>query len=295
MPEAEFLNVPPLEAIRLFRAKGYRPGFDWRDTDALLHLRYFTVAKAMDLDVLEDIRAAVDRSIADGITLETFSKELEPLLQRRGWWGRRRMTDPLTGESRIVQLGSPRRLRTIYDTNLRMAYARGRWERIERVARTAPWLRYVAVLDGKTRPEHLAWHGTVLPWDHPFWATHYPPNGWYCRCGVVQLSEAELEEFGYAPTAPPADADAVRPWTNRRTGETLEVPVGIDPGFGHNVGTIDPAREARRRLEEKLGRADPAISAAAQAAIAAALDELARDPRIREELERQGGAFAMTA
>ena len=22
-----------------------------------------------------------------------------------------------------------------------------------------------------------AWHGTVLPVDHPFWQTHFPPNG----------------------------------------------------------------------------------------------------------------------
>ena len=77
-------------------------------------------------------------------------------------------TDPLTGESRIVQLGSPWRLRTIFDTNLRMSYSRGRWERIERVAADMPWLRYVAVLDERTRPDHLRWHGTVLRFDHSF-------------------------------------------------------------------------------------------------------------------------------
>ena len=43
-------------------------------------------------------------------------------------------------------------------------------------------LRYVAVLDARTRPEHRAWHGLILPIDHPLWDTHYPPNGWGCRC-----------------------------------------------------------------------------------------------------------------
>ena len=41
--------------------------------------------------------------------------------------------------------------------------AKGRWERIERVADDRPWLRYFAVRDGRTRPDHLAWHGTAEP------------------------------------------------------------------------------------------------------------------------------------
>ena len=118
------------------------------------------------------------------------------------------MTDPLTGETRIVQLGSLHRLRTIYDTNIRMAMAKGRWERIERVAQHRPWLRYVGVLDSRIRPEHAAWHGTVLPWDHPWWRTHYPPNGWRCRCTVIQLSDEELKEFGYQPSdGPPVGSE----------------------------------------------------------------------------------------
>ncbi len=38
---------------------------------------------------------------------------LQPLLIKRGWWGVQEMDDPLTGETRTVQLGSDRRLRTI--------------------------------------------------------------------------------------------------------------------------------------------------------------------------------------
>ena len=64
------------------------------------------------------------------------------------------------------------------ETNLRTAYAAGRWERIERLAPRLPWLRCSAVLDERTRPEHAAWHGIVLPANDPFWSTHYPPNGW---------------------------------------------------------------------------------------------------------------------
>ncbi len=153
----------------------------------------------------------------------------------------------------------------LIDTNVRMSYAKGRWERIERIARERPYLRYIAVLDQRTRPDHMAWHGTILPWDHPWWQTHYPPNGWRCRCTVEQLSEYDLELDGFNPSdGPPKGSDLTRPWTNKRTGETLQVPVGIDPGFGHNVGTLDLTAEAQRRFEERLRSASPDIADAAR-------------------------------
>ena len=196
MAEPEILNVPDTEAIAHFRAKGFHIGYDWRDTSAGQHVASFTVAKVARLDILQDIRAAMDRVKAEGRTFDDFRNELEPILRRKGWWGRQRMADPLTGQTRIVQLGSLHRLRIIFDTNLRMATAHGQWQRIERLAGVMPYLRYSAVQDARTRPEHLAWHGTVLPWDHPFWHTHYPPNGWRCRCAVQQLGEDDLERFG---------------------------------------------------------------------------------------------------
>ena len=58
------------------------------------------------------------------------------------------------------------------------------------------------------------------------------------RRAALRLSDDALEEFGYAPTDPPPDWEETRTWTNARTGETARVPVGIDPGFQHNAGTI---------------------------------------------------------
>ena len=157
----------------------------------------------------------MDRAIAEGGTLGAFQDELEPLLARRGWWGRAPMLDPVTGETRIVQLGSPHRLRTIFETNLRASYAAGRWERIQRVAERLPYLRYVAVLDGRTREEHAAWHGTVALASDDFWRGHaLSPNGWGCRCLVQQLGEEDHERFGYEITGPPSNARDTRPHVN---------------------------------------------------------------------------------
>lgn len=260
MAEVEALDLPPREAVRHFRRKGLHAGFHWLDTDAASHLRSFTVAKAMRLDVLEDIRKAVDRSIAEGITFEEFQEQLEPTLKKRGWWGRQRMVDPLTGEVQVVQLGSPRRLRTIFDTNLRMSYSKGRWERIARVAEARRWLRYVSVLDERTRPEHRAMHGTVLPWDDPFWQQWYPPNGWHCRCTVQQLSDDDLKEFGFEPSMEAPDGwNDTRSWMNKRTGRVHQVPRGIDPGFDHNVGTLNLEADDADRLIARIDQADPAL------------------------------------
>ncbi len=134
----------------------------------------------------------------------------------------------------MVQLGSPRRLQIIYDTNLRSAHAAGRWQQIERSKSTRPFLRYSAVLDTRTRPAHRAWHGKILPVDDPFWSTHYPPNGWRCRCTVIQYSQAQLDSRGWSVSEPPNNGSVT--YTNPRTGEISQVPRGIDPGFGWNPG-----------------------------------------------------------
>ncbi len=189
----------------------------------------FTVAKAMRLDLLEDIRNAVEKAISEGTTFYQFKKDLTPILKKKGWWGIGHEKDPLTGEMKKVQLGSNRRLEIIFDTNLKTAHAFGRWERYQRVKKQRPYIRYVAVNDESTRPQHKAWHGLVLDIDDKFWDTHFPPNGWFCRCNTQQLSERDLIRYGYKLSKTPKVE--MRDYINNRTGEITKVPKGIDAGF----------------------------------------------------------------
>lgn len=282
MAGIDLTALAPEEAVEAFRRKGYELTFDWRDAQRDEHSRAFTVAKVASLDLLADIRAAVDAAISEGTTLREFARRLTPVLQERGWWGRQSMTDPLTGETREVQLGSPRRLRIIYDTNLRMAYAAGRWERIEEVAERRPWLRYVAVLDDRTRDQHRRWHDTVLRWDDPWWDQHAPPNGWNCRCTVQQLSDRDIARRGLAPSdAPSAPA---RSWTNRRTGEVREVPGGVDPGFDYNVG--------RANMDHMRAVATNRLDAAAPDMAREAVASLTRGPAFESFLRSPGAGRA---
>lgn len=221
--------VAAIEAIRFFRAKGFAFSFAWQDVWQEEHARAFTVAKAMTRDLLETIRAAVDRAISEGETLETFRKDLRPKLEAAGWWGRKRMIDPLTARAKTVQLGSPRRLKTIFDVNLRTAYAAGRWERFERQKAAMPFLEYKSVLDGRERPEHHAWSGTILPIDDPWWDTHYPPCDWGCRCSARSYSAKMLERRGWTVTSEPVVFPPEK-YLNKRTGEVSEIERGIGPG-----------------------------------------------------------------
>lgn len=226
--------LPMKEAVDFFRAKGHQTGFSYQDVWKEEHAYSFTVAKAMRNDILQDIRSSVDKAISEGITFEDFRKELEPTLADKGWWGRKMMTDPLTGEEKMVQLGSPRRLRTIYETNLRTAHAAARWERAQRNKKTRPFKRYVAVLDGRSR--HTAWHGIVLPVDHPFWDTHDPPNDYGCRCTSRTWDQDDLDREGWKVTADDDLPSGNKTFMNRRTGEITTVPAGIGPGFDYSPG-----------------------------------------------------------
>ncbi len=52
-------------------------------------------------------------------------------------------------------------------------------------------LQYRTQKDDKVRPEHAALDGVTLPPSDPFWAEFYPPNGWNCRCTVVQVRKSK--------------------------------------------------------------------------------------------------------
>lgn len=241
---------PPEEAVAYLEQKtvGGRFSFDWRDVREAEHLNAFVAAKAMTADLLADLHGGLVSAINDGWTRERYIAELEPILQRKGWWGRRREVDPVTGAEELVTLGTPRRLKVIYDTNMRMAHASGRWERFSRSAETRPFIRYNHTPQENPRPLHEAWHGITLPIGHPMWQTHACPNGWGCKCfltshraGVKVTTEDELVAKGVYRT---------RPWRNTRTGVVEEVPDGIDPGFAYNVGQARMAGLAPPPLPE---------------------------------------------
>lgn len=247
-----FPSIPYLEAIAALKRRGLnlQPSGHWTEVWQQCHQTAFTVARSAGFDILSDVHAALVKAMEQGQTFAQFCKGLKPLLQRKGWWGR---------TEDAVQLGSTRRLATIFDVNIRVSKAQADWADFQAMKHLRPYLRYVGILDGNIRPLHRAWHGRILPVDHPWWKTHYPPNGWRCRCDALSISKDDLQTFGWKVSENPPD-DGTTPWTNPRTGEVHDVPRGIDPGWDYNPGDTDMAARAAKLAMEKVGSLPPSLA-----------------------------------
>ncbi len=266
VPTGDAFDVSPEEAVAFFGAKGLRPTFSYADMIGKAHDHSFTVAKMMDVDMLSQIRASLDSAMANGTPFREWADTITPILQSGGWWGRKEVLDPLTGAPMIAQLGSPWRLETIFRTNMQSSYAAGAWQEIAQQAEFAPFLMYDAVDDLRTRPLHASWDRKILPVDSKWWKTHYPPNGYNCRCGVIQLDQEQVDALGME-VAKNAPSDGTYQWTNPRTGKKVAVPNGIDAGFDHNAG-MTYEQDMANLLAEKVAALDAEQMAAAQAALA---------------------------
>ena len=55
-------------------------------------------------------------------------------------------------------------------------------------------LQYRTAGDDHVRPAHAALHGITLPPSHPFWQRYFPPNGWNCRCTIVQVRKSKYPQ-----------------------------------------------------------------------------------------------------
>lgn len=245
MAVEELFRTAPKEVVDYFDRRSTRPIFRWDEIAPREHALSFTVARTAGFDVLDDIHKATRKAVVDRIPFSEFRDQLAPILRQKGWWGEKRVIDPRTGEIAKVQLGSLRRLDLIYDANIRSAEAAGDWSRIQRVKDVLPYLEYLTSTSERKRPLHLSWVGTTLLASDSWWSTHYPPNGWRCKCRV--RSRAVPRE-GAQLTRPPLN---LRPWSNGTTGESRLVPAGIDPGWDNNPGKV---REqlASRRLVDRL-------------------------------------------
>lgn len=244
-------GLAPEKAIEYSRAKGYAITWSWKDLWQEAQARSFTVAKVMRNDILQDIRGALDDALKNGTTLREFEKTLTPVLQAKGWWGKTEHTDTLTGEVTTAQLGSPRRLKTIYQTNMQTAYMAGRYKSQVASADSHPYWQYVAVLDSRTRPAHRAMHGRVFKYDDGLWGAMYPPNGFNCRCRVSAMSAAEVESEGYMPES--SDGRLIDHEIPLKDGTTATVKAlrikvdGQDKLFAPDAGwSYNPAQQAQQ-------------------------------------------------
>lgn len=182
----------PDHTIKYLEDKGLEVGFNYTDIKKEAHHKAFTVAKITKLDLLSDIQKSLVDSLKEGKSFDKWKKELTPNLIQKGWYGKQEVINPNTGEIKEIYIGS-RRLRTIYHTNTRMAYAQGSANNIYNSFNE--YIQYKSLWYGNRRLEHKELHNIVKHKNDKFWATFYPPNGFGCECYVISLSKKDLERL----------------------------------------------------------------------------------------------------
>ncbi|EGF09684.1 TPA: phage minor head protein [Neisseria bacilliformis] len=251
-------GMQPENAVTYLKQKGVAVSWDWQDMLDDAHAAAFTVAKTTGMDVANDIYAAVVKAAESGQSFEQFRRELTPVLQAKGWWGRQDAPNPDTGDIQSVQLGGPHRLKTIYLTNMQSAYMAGRYVEMQDATATHPYWEYVAVNDGRTRESHRLMHGRVYEADDPVWDTLYPPLDYRCRCRVRPLSRRRGE--GRVLPSPALETQTVDIGENRYTGEERYAQrtgiringkfVAPNAGFNSNPGKSLLERTARLAVDK---------------------------------------------
>lgn len=242
MADAAYGSLPFAEQAEFFRRKLNVPTDGWTDIYTREHDWAFVVAGANRDAIVADFRAAVEKAIAGGSTLEDFRKDFDRIVATHGW---------------DYNGGRNWRSRVIYDTNLATSYAAGRWQQLQ----AAPYWEYEHQdWVEHPRPQHLSWDGLVLERENPFWQTHFPPNGWGCHCKVKGLWPRDLQRLGKSGPDQAPELKYVERTIGQRSingPRTVRVPEGIDPGFEYAPGAT------RLRSAIPPERPDPPIPGSA--------------------------------
>jgi len=240
-------NKPFQEQIDFFRSKLNLPTERWDDIVRNAHDRAFIVAGAAKADLLNDLRDAVDKAIVNGESIGAFRSRFDDIVKKHGWEG-------WTGSG--SQKGRDWRTRVIYQTNLSTSYAAGRYKQLNDpdLAAVRPYWQYIHNDTVQhPRPLHVSWSGMVLSKDDTWWQTHYPPNGWGCRCRIKAVRKSE-----YKGAKAPDDGS----YTHiDSAGVRHTVPNGIDYGFDYQPGARTDTK-LREFVQEKLIKRPDAISKA---------------------------------
>ncbi|CCN69774.1 phage minor head protein [Vibrio nigripulchritudo] len=227
-------SLPFEEQIAYFRKKTNVPSERWADLWQHAHDRGFMVASAIKDDLLADFRAAVDKAISEGKSLNWFKSEFDNIVARHGWAHK--------GHANW-------RSQVIYDTNLRQSYTAGREQQIEQVKSTRPYGIYKHSGSEHPRHDHLSWNNLVLPLDDPWWDTHTPINGYGCKCKKLTASEYTLKRLGLEVS--PSPKVELYEWIDKVTGEVHHIPKGIDPGFDYTPKSSAELTKKTKQIVEK--------------------------------------------
>lgn len=250
-PVAFGFNTPFFDQLEFFKAKLNLPSERWDDIKKSAHDRAFIVAGAMKADLLKDLNGAITKAIEQGTGYDQFHRDFMAIVKKHGWTG-------WTGEG--TKAGQAWRSKVVYQTNMATAYAAGRYKQLTDpdFLTLRPYWRYKhADWVANPRHNHLAWNNLTLPYDHPFWKLHFPPQippNWHCHCRVTPVDAREYAKSQAAgKSEPPVGFEKIdAEW---KGDERIAAGWNFAPG----ANTYRPLKDF---IDEKLIKLDAPIGAA---------------------------------
>lgn len=174
------------EASKWFRERVAVTKAEWSQMTADARRQAFTIAGTQQLEVVQLVMAELQAAIDKGTPIDEWRKNVATKLGKR--FGKL----------------NPSHLTTAFINANQTAYNTGRWYQMQtpEVMRALPWRRWDSVMDQRTSTPCSECNGTLLPADHPWWLTHFPPLHHRCRSTVRALSERMARRAGGETEAP---------------------------------------------------------------------------------------------
>lgn len=213
-------------AVKFFKNKTSLPTQTWRDIHGAAHATAFVSAGAMQTELLNDMKAALDQIVAGGGNVGDFVDQFPDLTKKYGW-GLRGNTDEAWRARLIVEM----------NVNTSFAIANALEARQNYIKR--PYASWELGDSKEHRPLHVdeSRKKIAVALGSDYYQTHQFPLGFGCRCWWKTWSKSAALKAGYSIKD---NADAP--------------PDVIDPGFGGD------------RLQAYLDSLKPSDVPAAQAA-----------------------------
>lgn len=166
-----------------------------------------TALKEVPLDDISVQRLKESNYVFSGIkTFHELNEAFPSLLDEEG--NRKPFNQFLNDVQKIYNAYNVQYLRTEYNFAQASALMAARWKQFEQDGDRYN-LQYRTMYDKRVRRTHRMLHNITLPIESPFWDKYFPPNGWGCRCTVVQVrkdkypvsNEQEAMNLGSQATA----------------------------------------------------------------------------------------------
>lgn len=146
-----------------------------------------TALKEVPLDDISVQRLKESNYVFSGIkTFHELNEAFPSLLDEEG--NRKPFNQFLNDVQKVYDAYNVQYLRTEYNFAQASALMAARWKQFEQDGDRYN-LQYRTMYDKRVRRTHRMLHNITLPIESPFWDKYFPPNGWNCRCTVVQVQK----------------------------------------------------------------------------------------------------------